>query len=77
MESAPLRYGEEFNEYVGYINSPQRQGMISCLVGVGHVYQILNEKWNYAFLLYMRNGFNAKISLVERLVKSMYNNFTS
>jgi hypothetical protein len=53
------------------------KGMISCLVGVGHVYQILNEKWNYAFLLYMRNGFNAKISLVERLVKSMYNHPTS
>jgi len=51
--------------------------MISCIVGVGHVYHILNERWNYAFLLYMRNGFNAKISLVERLVKSMYNNPTS
>ncbi len=50
--------------------------MISCIVGVGHVYQILNEKWNYAFLLYMRNDFNAKISLVEKLVKSMYNNPT-
>jgi len=51
MEGAPLRYGEEFNEYVGYMDSPHRQGMISCIVGVGHVYQILNERWNYAFLL--------------------------